>query len=96
MILEAAILHIEPGSEKEYEEAFRQASPLITSQKGYISHQLQRCLEEEGKYLLLVEWETVEDHTNGFRQSEEYQQWKALLHPFYEPFPVVEHFERVL
>jgi heme-degrading monooxygenase HmoA len=63
---------------------------------GYITHDLQRCLEEKGKYILLVQWEKLEDHTIGFRQSNEYQQWKKLLHHYYDPFPVVEHFESVL
>jgi heme-degrading monooxygenase HmoA len=53
-------------------------------------------LERDGRYLLLVRWETVEDHTEGFRQSADYQEWKALLHHFYDPFPTVEHDEPVL
>ncbi|MBZ5199870.1 antibiotic biosynthesis monooxygenase [Planomicrobium chinense] len=95
MILEAAVLYVKPGMEKEYEEAFRQASAIISSMNGYLSHELQRCMEVTGKYLLLVEWERLEDHTVGFRQSPEYLEWKRLLHPFYEPFPVVEHFEKL-
>jgi len=62
---------------------------------GYVSHQLQRCLEARGRYVLLVNWQTLEDHTVGFRGSAEYQRWKRLLHHFYEPFPTVEHFELV-
>lgn len=95
MILEAVILQVKKGMEAEYEEVFREASEIISSMKGYISHQLQRCMEVEGKYLLLVQWETVEDHTIGFRQSSEYQEWKKKLHHFYDPFPTVEHFEEV-
>lgn len=49
----------------------------------------------EGKYLLLIKWETLEAHTLGFRSSPEYQEWKKLLHHFYEPFPTVEHFKKV-
>ena len=79
----------------EYEEAFREASEIISSMNGYIAHELQRCMEVKGKYLLLVQWETLEDHTVGFRQSNEYQEWKNKLHRFYDPFPTVEHFERV-
>ncbi|QIZ08921.1 antibiotic biosynthesis monooxygenase [Priestia megaterium] len=93
MILEAVMLKVRPGMEEEYEEAFRQASEIIASMKGYISHELQRCIEVKGKYLLLVKWETLEDHTVGFRQSNEYQEWKKQLHRFYDPFPTVEHFE---
>jgi heme-degrading monooxygenase HmoA len=95
MILEAVMLQVRPGMEQEYEEAFRQASKIISSINGYISHELQRCMEIEGKYLLLVKWESLEDHTVGFRQSPEYQEWKQLLHRFYDPFPIVEHFEKV-
>lgn len=95
MILEAVMLQVRPGMEVEYEEAFRQASPIISSMKGYMKHELQRCMEVKGKYLLLVEWENLEDHTVGFRGSPEYVEWKGLLHRFYDPFPVVEHFEEV-
>ena len=63
--------------------------------KGYIDHELRKCVENENQYILLVKWETLEDHTVGFRESEAYQEWKALLHDFYEPFPVVEHYESV-
>ncbi|MEH7482191.1 antibiotic biosynthesis monooxygenase, partial [Neobacillus drentensis] len=76
MILEAVMLMVRPGMEEEYEVAFRQASEIIASMKGYISHELQRCIEVKGKYLLMVKWETLEDHTDGFRQSNEYQEWK--------------------
>lgn len=95
MILEAVMLQVRPGLEEEYERAFRQASPIISSMKGYIKHELQRCMEVKGKYLLLVEWENLEDHTVGFRESAEYIQWKRLLHRFYDPFPAVEHFQKV-
>jgi len=95
MILEAAMLQVKTGMEEDFEEAFRQASIIISSMKGYITHELQRCIEIEGKYLLLVKWETLEDHTEGFRGSSEYQEWKKLLHHFYDPFPTVEHFEQI-
>lgn len=95
MILEAVMLQVKPGQETAYEAAFREASPLIAAIPGYISHELQRCIEAQGKYLLLVQWETLEAHTVNFRGSEYYQQWKALLHHFYDPFPTVEHFQRV-
>src|SRR5688500_13254635 len=96
MILEAAFLQVKAGQAEAFEAAFREASPIIASMKGYIRNELQNCLEVENKYLLLVQWETLEDHTVGFRASAEYQNWKALLHHFYEPFPTVEHFSLVL
>ena len=95
MVLEAAMLNVKAGQEDEFEETFRNASGIISSMPGYVSHQLQRCLEVKGKYLLLVEWERLEDHTIGFRGSPEYQEWRKLLHHFYDPFPTVEHFEEV-
>lgn len=95
MILEAALLNIKPGQERDFEVAFREASPLIASIPGYLGHELQRCLEAPSKYLLLVRWQTLEDHTVGFRTSPQYQDWKRLLHHFYDPFPTVEHFEAV-
>lgn len=92
MILEVAILNIKPGLSQEFEKTFSIAENIISSMKGYISHSMKKCIEQDDKYILLVNWETVEDHTIGFRQSEEYQEWKALLHHFYEPFPIVEHY----
>jgi heme-degrading monooxygenase HmoA len=93
MIFEAVMLQVKQGMEQEYEDTFRKASDIISSMKGYIDHELHRCMEVEGKYLLLVKWETLEDHTIGFRESSEYQEWKKLLHHFYDPFPTVEHFK---
>jgi len=93
MILEAAILDVIPGKEAEFESAFAKASPLIASTDGYISHQLQHCMEAPNRYLLLVHWETLEAHTVGFRGSENFLEWKKMLHHFYNPFPVVQHYE---
>lgn len=95
MILEVAILNVIPGKQSEFEQAFEQAQSIISGMKGYLSHELQKCLEQESQYVLLVRWEALEDHTVGFRGSPEYQQWKALLHHFYDPFPTVEHYVRV-
>ncbi|NRB66010.1 MAG: antibiotic biosynthesis monooxygenase [Vibrio sp.] len=95
MILEVAILDVKPDMEKDFEQNFAKAQAIISSMKGYVSHQLQRCIENPGRYILLVNWETLEDHEIGFRQSAEYQEWKALLHHFYDPFPTVEHYESV-
>jgi heme-degrading monooxygenase HmoA len=96
MILEVAILDVKPGQEAEFEASFAQALAIIAGMKGYVSHELQKCLEVNGRYLLLVRWETLEDHTEGFRGSPEYQKWKALLHHFYDPFPTVEHYRPLL
>ena len=95
MILEVAILDVIPGQEVEFQAAFGAASSIISSMPGYVSHQLQHCLETRNRYILLVHWETLEAHTVGFRGSEGYQEWKKLLHHFYDPFPTVEHYELV-
>jgi heme-degrading monooxygenase HmoA len=96
MILEAAMLHVKPGLEREFEDAFKKASAIISAMPGYLSHELHRCLEVQGKYLLLVKWNALEDHTVGFRGSPEYQEWRKLLHHFYDPFPTVEHFAQIV
>jgi heme-degrading monooxygenase HmoA len=95
MILEVAPLHIRAGQAEKFESAFAQAQLIIAAMPGYLSHSLQRCIERDDEYLLLVEWETLAAHENGFRGSAEYQNWKALLHHFYEPFPVVSHYQIV-
>jgi heme-degrading monooxygenase HmoA len=63
---------------------------------GFRNLSLSRSIESPSNYLLLVEWEELEDHTVGFRQSEQYEEWRALLHHFYDPSPIVEHYEAVL
>ncbi len=89
------MLPVKPGLESDFEDSFKKASKIISSMDGYLSHELHRCIEDQSKYLLLVRWETLESHTVGFRSSVKYQEWKKLLHHFYEPFPTVEHFEEV-
>ena len=93
MILEHAVLDVVPGEESAFEDAFAQAKTIIASMAGFQSLRLSRCVEQPSRYLLLVEWDRLEDHTEGFRGSSEYDQWRALLHHFYEPFPTVEHYE---
>jgi heme-degrading monooxygenase HmoA len=95
VILEVAMLNVKKGQEKEFEDAFKKASMLMASMKGYVSHELQRCIETPNQYILLASWQTLENHTVGFRTSKEYLSWKEQLHHFYEPFPKVEHFQKV-
>lgn len=95
MVLEIAILHIKSGMDTQFERDFAVAGQYISSMKGYIDHSLKRCIEQHGKYILMVNWETLEDHTIGFRKSPEYQEWRKLLHHYYDPFPIVEHFVTV-
>jgi heme-degrading monooxygenase HmoA len=96
MILEMAILQVIKGEEAHFERDFAIASQFIQSIPGYVNHSLRKCIEEENKYLLLVEWEKLEDHTIGFRESDAYLEWKKLLHHYYNPFPIVEHYKMVL
>jgi heme-degrading monooxygenase HmoA len=95
VILEHALLPVVPGRELEFETAFGQAKSIIASMPGFLRVTLSRCIERPSTYLLLVEWERLEDHTVGFRDSLGYQEWRRLLHEFYDPFPTVEHFEPV-
>lgn len=95
-MLEVAHLDVRPGEESAFESAFGEARHIIASMPGFLSLQLQRCIERPHRYLLLVEWATLEHHTVGFRTSREYEQWKSLLHHFYDPFPTVEHYLPVL
>jgi heme-degrading monooxygenase HmoA len=93
VILEVAILNVRPGGAQDFEASFAQASRIIAASPGYISHELRRCLEIKDRYILLVQWRSLEDHTIGFRGSAAYQEWKSLLHHYYDPFPTVEHYE---
>lgn len=96
MILEIAILNVIPDQEAAFEAAFNSAASILASMPGYISHELRRSIEHPNQYILLVKWQTLEDHTVGFRGSPQYQEWKALLHHFYDPFPTVEHYSTPL
>ncbi|TFV58797.1 antibiotic biosynthesis monooxygenase [Geodermatophilus sp. DF01-2] len=96
MVLEHALLPVRAGREAAFEAAFAEARAIIAASPGFRRLSLSRCLERPGTYLLLVEWERLEDHTEGFRGSPGYQRWRELLHSFYDPFPTVEHFREVL
>jgi heme-degrading monooxygenase HmoA len=93
MILEVDILNVRNGACDAFEAAFREASPIIASMPGYVSHEIRRCIEIPRRYILLVHWRQLDDHTVGFRNSAEYQRWRTLLHHFYDPFPSVEHYD---
>jgi heme-degrading monooxygenase HmoA len=92
MILEHAVLDVIPGQEDSFEQAFQKARPIISSVPGFHSLRLSQCVERPNRYLFLVEWERLEDHMEGFRGSDQYDEWRHLLHHFYDPFPLVEHF----
>lgn len=92
MILESAMLIVRPGQSAAFEAAMKQARPLIAASPGFAGIEVRPCLERADRYLLLVQWDKLEDHTEGFRRSDRYEAWRALLHHFYDPFPAVEHF----
>jgi heme-degrading monooxygenase HmoA len=93
VITEHALLEVIPGQEQPFLAAMDKAKALIAASPGFVSLRVERGVERPGCFLLLVEWERLEDHTEGFRGSAAYQEWSAALHHFYDPFPVVEHFE---
>ncbi|MBL6785471.1 MAG: antibiotic biosynthesis monooxygenase [Rickettsiales bacterium] len=95
MTLEVAILQIKTGKTKEFEQAFNIAQNIIKAARGYIGHNLQKSSDYSDRYILIVKWQTLDDHINEFRKSPEYQDWKKLLHHYYEPFPEVDHFQKI-
>ncbi len=95
MILEVAILTIKEGQNVEFERDFRKAEHYLTASNGYLKHSLKKCLEQPNKYVLLVNWVDVDAHEIGFRQSDRYQNWKRLLHHYYDPFPTVQHYRDI-
>jgi len=95
MILEHALLPVIAGREAEFEATMREAYPLIAATPGFLGLELHRGIEQPSSFLLLVRWESVEAHSVGFRQSDRYPRWRELLHHFYDPFPLVEHYAAV-
>ena len=93
MVLEHAVLQVVPGQEAAFEEAFATAKAVIAGATGFRTLRLCRCVEDVSRYLLLVEWDALEDHTEGFRKSPAYDEWRRLLHHFYDPFPMVDHYD---
>jgi heme-degrading monooxygenase HmoA len=93
MIIEHAVLTIEPGREDEFEAVFDgQARHFLAKSPGFISVRLSRGIERPGTYLLLVEWERIEDHLDGFRNSELFEQWRSVTHTFFAEPAAVEHY----
>jgi heme-degrading monooxygenase HmoA len=92
VIIERAELPVVAGREAEFEAAFAEAKSIIAASDGFLGLELSRCVERPNVYLLLVRWRSVEDHEQGFRGSAGYERWRTLLHHFYDPFPVVEHY----
>lgn len=92
MIVEQALLQVKPGQSDQFSKAMHQARPLIAVQPGFQSIEVRPSTDAPDQYLLLVGWDDVESHRDGFRKSPEYEQWRALLHDFYDPMPTVSYF----
>jgi len=92
MILEQAVFTVTPGSESDFEAAVEQAKEVVGQAHGFRSLSLLRGLEQPATYLLLIEWDTLEDHTVGFRESELFLRWRELVGPYFASTPVVQHF----
>jgi heme-degrading monooxygenase HmoA len=95
MILEHAVITIRPGTADQFEEALVKGREVIAASHGFISLQLHRGIEQSDQYTLLIRWETLEDHTVGFRESDAFPRWRELIGPYFEGQPVVEHWEPV-
>jgi heme-degrading monooxygenase HmoA len=93
MIIEHVHLNIKPNRNHAFEEAFQKAKSIIYPMAGLNAVQLIKNIQDDHHYILLIFWDCIEDHTEGFRKSEAYQEWKALLHPFYDPMPMVEYYQ---
>ena len=94
MILERALFHIKPGCETDFEAAFAEAKEQLAAAAGFQSLALGRGIEDRSSYQLLVSWDQLSDHTEGFRGSEAFVEWRRLLSPFFDAqAPEVEHFE---
>ena len=93
MILELATIDIKEGTNKEFEQSLEKAQLVISKSQGYIGHQFQKCVEKDNRYVLLIRWKTLEDHTIGFRESELFKEWRSFIGPYFETPPVVQHYE---
>jgi heme-degrading monooxygenase HmoA len=93
MILEIAEIRIAPGQQAAFDEAIQRALTTVASQaKGMRGYKVNKCIESPERYVLQIFWDTLEDHTVGFRQGPLFAQWRAIIGPFFASPPVVEHF----
>ncbi|VAW00536.1 hypothetical protein MNBD_ALPHA04-2348 [hydrothermal vent metagenome] len=94
MIIEHALLQVKSGQADAFVEAMRKARPLVSCQPGFRTIEVRAAVEADDQFLLLIGWDKIESHRDGFRKSAEYEKWRVLLHDFYDPMPVVAYFGR--
>jgi heme-degrading monooxygenase HmoA len=95
MIIERAMISVTPGSEADFEAAFAKAREVVAEADGFRSVRIARGVEQPSTYLLLIEWDSVEAHMQGFRESERFTRWRELIGPYFAEPPAVEHFAPV-
>ena len=91
MVLEHAVITVKPGTAEEFERAMVQARSVIAACRGFVSLEVRRGVETPDRYVLLVRWETLEDHMVGFRESDAFVEWRSLIGPYFESPPLVDH-----
>jgi heme-degrading monooxygenase HmoA len=95
MILELAIIEIKEGTNIAFEKNLDQAQHVLSQAEGYIGHEFKKCIERNNRYILLIKWTTLTAHTEGFRGSELFKEWRSLIGHFFENPPLVEHYEHL-
>ena len=95
MILEMVTMSVKPECTAEFERTYAEASHLMSRAKGNLGHELKRCVETPGRYVLLIKWASIEDHLQGFRGSPDHQEWQRRFHPLYAAKSLVEHYQAV-
>jgi heme-degrading monooxygenase HmoA len=95
MILELAIIEIKEGTNAAFEKKLDQAQHVLSQAEGYIGHEFKKCIERNNRYILLIKWTTLTAHTEGFRGSELFKEWRSLIGHFFEKPPFVEHYEQL-
>ena len=97
MILELADIRIHPGQNAAFDEAIaRGLRDVISKAKGFRGYKVNKGIESPERYILQIFWDTLEDHTVGFREGALFPQWRAIVGPFFASPPVVEHFDLVV
>ena len=93
MILEVAEFRIKPGTQADFDAAIKRGvETVIAKAKGYRGYQVQKGIDSPERYLLMIHWDSVENHTVDFRQSPAFQEWRAFVSPYFAAPPVTEHF----